>query len=286
MDLVVWAAQTVAALLPVTNPLNGVALFTSMMGDQPEDHRRSQADRAGVYTFAILAVTAVAGAFILDFFGISLGMLQIAGGLIVGQAAWAMVSGNPQASSAETRAWAREKRFSLRRVPLMVSRRRSRRRRDAAEQPAAPDGASAAATTDAVSAEVSGSADYGEPVREPTGPQGSAAAAATEPPVLRDIAFSPLAMPLLAGPAAMGMVIGLTSRTSTLTADLGVFLGIAVIAGLCTLGLRSSAPIIALLGDSGILAFQRIFGFILLGIAVALVATGISALFGIPLYGG
>ena len=283
-EVLSWAGATFAALLPLANPLNAVPLFAVMTSDLSDQQRRRQATKAGLYTGAILLVTALAGAFILDFFGINLGTLQVAGGLLVGNAAWAMVTGNPQVSRTETTTWAREKRFSLRAVPKMVARsietrdvsQLRPRRRPTLET---VNGGTAGDPEDRAAAAAT----------EPDGQSGAASAPPDDPAehtsaMVKDIAFSPVAMPLLAGPAAMGMVIGLTTQTTTLPADLGVLLGIGIITVLAVYGLRAASPILRFLGASGILAFQRIFGFILLAISVALVAHGISALFGIPIY--
>lgn len=308
-EVLTWAGATFAALLPLANPLNAIPLFAVMTGDLSDSERKRQATKAGLYTGAILLVTALAGAFILDFFGINLATLQVAGGLLVGNAAWAMVTGNPQVSRTETATWAREKRFSLRSVPRLVARSiehrdvselrpHRRRRRGAAEHPPPEDLATTAvdeaasgdaageppASPEAADAEPAASASASASAAASAGTMASESSPEESSPIVKDIAFSPVAMPLLAGPAAMGMVIGLTSQTTTLPADLGVLIGIGLITILAVYGLRAASPILRYLGASGILAFQRIFGFILLAIAVTLVANGISALFGIPIY--
>lgn len=61
------AGTTFAALIPLVKPLDAVALFAVMTGDLNDEQRRREATKAGIYTGIILAVTAVAGAFILDF---------------------------------------------------------------------------------------------------------------------------------------------------------------------------------------------------------------------------
>lgn len=298
MDLLTWAGGAFAALIPLANPLNAVPLFAVMTSDLSDQERKRLATKAGLYTGAILLVTALAGAFILDFFGINLATLEIAGGLIVGSAAWAMVTGNPQVSQTETATWAREKRFSLRDVPRMVAR--SIETRDVSQlrpqhhqHEADPADAAPLAPTPVDSPDPAGP-DPADP--DPADPDG-ASADGTSPADNQDaesspsaraqgIAFSPIAMPLLAGPAAMGMVIGLTSRTDTLAGDIGVLVGIGLITIVAIIGLRATGPILHALGASGILAFQRIFGFILLAIAVTLVTNGISGVFGIPIATG
>lgn len=296
MELVTlaMAGTTFAALFPLVNPLNAVALFAVMTSDLTDSQRRREATKAGIYTGIILAVTAVAGAFILDFFGINLGMLQIAGGLIVGQSAWAMVTGNPAVSRTETNAWAREKHSPLRRVPRAVARSMETRNvTELREQLRRPrrDATAATAPHDPGSTEVARLAPTSGDAGGSAGTAGAPAPVASGQPapeqpsaIVKDIAFSPVAMPMLAGPAAMGVVVGLTSQSASVAADFGIFIGIFAISVVAIYGLRASNAILHTLGASGILALQRVFGFILLAIAVALVAGGISALFGIPIY--
>jgi small neutral amino acid transporter SnatA (MarC family) len=281
LEVLKWTGATFAALLPLVNPLNAIPLFTVLTVDRTDAMRTSEATRAGVFAGVILVVTAVAGSVILGFFGLSLGMLQVAGGLIVGQAAWAMVTGNPQVSATETSTWAREKRLSLRRLVGMGGQA------DKADPVRALDAPAGTTTADEAhpqdeshpqdAAAAGPLAGQRERNRASAGPPRQTAAAHN------DIAFSPVAMPVLAGPAAMGVVLGLTAQSTSVDADAGIIIGIALISLLCVIGLRACNPILHTLGGSGILALQRVFGFILLAIAVALVANGISALFGIPI---
>lgn len=105
----------------------------------------------------------------------------------------------------------------------------------------------------------------------------------TKTPAFPDISFSPIAMPMLAGPGSMGVVIGVVAQHKGLGDSVGLSIGIAAIALLSMLTLLAATPINRWLGASGVMVLQRVFGFITLGIAVALVSTGISSLFGIPL---
>lgn len=74
---------TVIALLPVINPLASTPVFLAITeGDTPEQRRR-QALRGCVYMVAILVSFLIGGTFIMNFFGISIPGLRIAGGLLV-----------------------------------------------------------------------------------------------------------------------------------------------------------------------------------------------------------
>ncbi|EKE76746.1 MarC family NAAT transporter [Gallaecimonas xiamenensis] len=82
---------TVAALLPIINPFSTAALFLGLTeGDLPS-WRRQQAKMGVIYMVAILVVFLLAGTLIMNFFGISLPGVRIAGGILVGRVAIGML---------------------------------------------------------------------------------------------------------------------------------------------------------------------------------------------------
>ena len=82
------------ALFPITNPVGVVPIFYSLAASESPRARGRQARQVALNAFVVLVVFFLAGRLILDFFGISLGVLQMAGGLLVGHTAWQMVTGN------------------------------------------------------------------------------------------------------------------------------------------------------------------------------------------------
>lgn len=96
-----------------------------------------------------------------------------------------------------------------------------------------------------------------------------------------DIAFSPLAMPLLAGPGAIAAVMGIAANLPPRwnPVDDGVVLiGILLVSVACWLILRESERLLKCLGVNGANALTKIMGFLLLCIGVQLVINGASAL--------
>lgn len=95
-----------------------------------------------------------------------------------------------------------------------------------------------------------------------------------------DIAFSPLAMPLLAGPGAIAAVMTLSSRVQGqgVVAHGVVVVGIAFVGLCCWLILRQSDALMQRLGVIGANALTKIMGFLLLCIGVQLVIEGVTAL--------
>src|SRR6201981_1851445 len=96
------APSTFLALFPIVNPLGGIPLFFSMTSDFSQLERNRTALKTATYVFAILVTFLFFGRFVLNFFGISLPVLQIAGGLIAANTAWGRVTGSDRLTPAES----------------------------------------------------------------------------------------------------------------------------------------------------------------------------------------
>lgn len=287
------AGLTFAALFPLVNPFAALPLFASLTQDGPASWRKEMAVKAAVYVFVILIVTEFVGNGLLNFFGLSLGMLQIAGGLIVANTAWQMSTGSPRISQKEEHHVKRKVFHAMKESTVhavaVAKTSMTRATHDATDAMASlPGHLIPGNTTDSTagSAEVSSS----EPAEEPDSIRGDSSQSDSghnqehkKPGAFPDISFSPMAMPMLAGPGSMGVVIGIVTQNKGVADSFGIALGIVAIALLSMLTLLAATPINRSLGASGVMVLQRVFGFITLGIAVALVSTGISSLFGIPL---
>lgn len=75
--------STIGALLPIVNPLSAVGMVVAITANLNEHERTEQIKRACIYMFCILTAFLVAGGLIMNFFGISIPGLRIAGGMIV-----------------------------------------------------------------------------------------------------------------------------------------------------------------------------------------------------------
>ena len=102
-----------------------------------------------------------------------------------------------------------------------------------------------------------------------------------------DISFSPLAMPSLAGPGSISVVLNAAAQIQSFRPETwqiiytAVILGMALTLLLCFLVLRMAGSMVRFLGPSGIDAMTRIFGFLLICISMQFILTGISDFFGI-----
>ena len=97
-ELFSFAGVAFSVLFPLINPVGAVPAFSSLTGDDTPEFRKSQAKKTALNIFIILTIFLLIGKLLLDIFGISLGVLKIAGGLIVAHTAWEMVTSksNPE----------------------------------------------------------------------------------------------------------------------------------------------------------------------------------------------
>jgi multiple antibiotic resistance protein len=199
-DLPTAATATFLALFPIVNPLGGVPIFFSLTADYTPEERRSTALKIAVDVIAILVVFMLFGRFVLNFFGISLSVLKIAGGLIVANTAWAMVTGSSRMTTAES----------------------------------------------------------------------------SEALTKEDISLTPMAMPMLSGPGSIGVVMGLAAHVDHFLSYMGMVIGIVALGLTCYLLLWLGGPFVKRLGPGVMGAINRIFGFLILSIAVQLVWNGVA----------
>lgn len=82
----------VTALFPIVDPIGGSPVFLSLTRDYAPSTRRLLARRIAIDSFILLLASFAIGSHVLAFFGISLPVVQVGGGLIVISAGWAMLN--------------------------------------------------------------------------------------------------------------------------------------------------------------------------------------------------
>ncbi len=203
-------ALTVGALVPIMNPFSTAPLFVSLTTGMDPRRRNQQALLGCVYAFAILAVFLLLGSAIIDFFGISVPGVRVAGGLIVSTIGFRMLFPQPP-----------------------------------------PPGTGA-----------------GEP----------------EP---QDVAFTPIAMPSLAGPGSISVVLSAAGFIRSMHPSEWRLIYVAVIVGMVAtlvltyLVLRVAASMVRFLGRGGLDAMNRIFGFLLICVGMQFLLTGVRDFYGL-----
>ena len=207
-------ALTVSSLLPIMNPFSTAPLFISLTAGFDTQKRNRQALLGCVYAFFILVVFLLLGSAIIDFFGISIPGIRVAGGLIIAVVGFGMLFPRPAGNEAAT--------------------------------------------------------ENGAPQRKQS-----------------DIAFTPIAMPSLAGPGSISVVLSGAEHIRSIRPQDWQIIYVAVIAGmfvtlvLSLIVLRAASSMVKFLGKGGIDAMTRIFGFLLICIAMQFLLTGIADFFGI-----
>ena len=201
--ILTYTIGTLAALFPIANPIGAVPIFYSLTATDTRSERRKKAQRTAINVVLILAVFLLGGRTILEFFGISLNVLRIAGGLLVANAAWEMVTSRQRLTDSEQQAGIEKE----------------------------------------------------------------------------DISFTPMAIPLIAGPGSIGVTIGLATRLAHWSDYLGCLMGIGLFGGLLYVCLVLGESLLSILGRNGLGALNRVLGFFILAIAVQLIADGVISLF-------
>lgn len=101
-----------------------------------------------------------------------------------------------------------------------------------------------------------------------------------------DIAFSPLAMPILSGPGAIAVIIGMTANAGgSISKYIVILLAIMAVCFSSYITMRISDTIMNRMGPTIVKSFTRIMGFILLCVGVQFMVNGISPLLSIALHG-
>ncbi len=199
-DLPTAVLATYLALFPIVNPFGGIPFFFALTTGYDQRSRNYTALKTSWYVFVILVFFLFLGRFVLSFFGLSLPVLRIAGGLIVAHSAWNMVTGESRVTAAE----------------------------------------------------------------------------GTEAATKEEIALTPMAMPMLSGPGSIGVVIGMAATTSNWLSYIGMIFGIAALAFTVFMFLRLGGRLVARLGPTATGAINRIFGFLILSVAVQLIWDGLA----------
>ena len=92
----VWISFLLAftALLPLINPVGSALIFLGLVGDEPAAVYRRLARKVAIATIVFLLVIEFLGSLVLSFFGISLPIVQVTGGIVIAATAWSLLFEN------------------------------------------------------------------------------------------------------------------------------------------------------------------------------------------------
>lgn len=83
---------TFAALFPIVNPIESAPFFYGMTAGLGAEERNVLARKVAVNGFALLLGSMVLGPYLLEFFGLQLAVVRIAGGLVVTALGWKLLT--------------------------------------------------------------------------------------------------------------------------------------------------------------------------------------------------
>src|SRR3954465_5634448 len=94
MIRLVWSQLGIAfsALLPLVNPLGSALVFYGVVGTAPPEVYRRLPRNIAINTVIFLLVIELIGATLLSFFGVSVGIVEVAGGLVLASMGWSLLN--------------------------------------------------------------------------------------------------------------------------------------------------------------------------------------------------
>ena len=81
-----------SALLPLVNPFGSALVFLGLVGNAPIYAYRTLARRIAINTVIFFAVIELVGSSLLTFFGISLPIMQVSGGIVLAMIGWSLLN--------------------------------------------------------------------------------------------------------------------------------------------------------------------------------------------------
>ena len=90
-QLVEGILLVIAALLPIVNPFGGAPVFLAMTRDCTPEVRATLAQKIAVNAFVLLIGSLFIGTYVLEFFGLSVPVVQVAGGVVVCATGWELL---------------------------------------------------------------------------------------------------------------------------------------------------------------------------------------------------
>jgi multiple antibiotic resistance protein len=194
-------------LFSLINPLSALPVYIGLTSDYSEEQKLKTLRKTCFYIFVICVVSYYLGVYLLNFFGITIPALRVAGGLIIFRSGWQLLNVKHKAELKEN---------------------------------------------------INESADKRE-----------------------DISFSPLAMPLLAGPGSMSFLITLFSNRSDIARE--AFwqdvssIGAIIIVAVSIYFVFAYAPrLMKYTGQAGLTSLSKVMGFIVTGIGVQMIISSVA----------
>lgn len=195
-----------AALFSVLNPIGTVPIFVGLTQDYTKNERSKVSLLTAFNVFIILIISFFVGQYVLEFFGITITALRIAGGIIIASSGFSLLNGKFN-----------KNRGIDKKVEEDINLRNS-------------------------------------------------------------IALTPLAMPMLAGPGSISLLIAFYQEHHSTNEIIFSTLAIFAVSVLIFIILSSAHYLAKILGASGIVAISRIIGFLTIAIGIQYIISSVLAI--------
>jgi MarC family membrane protein len=195
-----------AALFSVLNPIGTVPIFVGLTQDYSKAERSKVSLLTALNVFIIMIISFFVGQYVLEFFGITITALRIAGGIIIASSGFSLLNGK----------------FTKNR-------------------------------------------GIDKKVKE-------------DIQLRNSIALTPLAMPMLAGPGSISLLIAFYQEHNTANEIIISSIAIFIVSIVIFLILHSAHYLAKYLGASGIVAISRIVGFLTIAIGIQYIISAVLAI--------
>lgn len=91
-----------AGLFPIVNPIGGAPIFFDLTRECSQTERNGLARRVALNSFLLLLGSLFIGSYVLEFFGITLPVVRVAGGLVVAATGWKLLQAGNQSEDGRT----------------------------------------------------------------------------------------------------------------------------------------------------------------------------------------
>ena len=196
---------TVVSLFSLINPLGAIPVFMSLTANYKPIQLKNTIRKTAIYVFFVCLVSFYIGVFILDFFGITIHALQLAGAVIISRSGFLLL--NAQHKN-----------------------------------------------------DIQGSIMEESETKE-------------------DISFSPLAMPLLAGPGSISLLINLSIVSKDWQSNALIVSAIVTVCFLLFSIFYAAPKVLKYMGQGGLRSMSKIMGFIVLALGIQMGVNSIKILF-------
>ncbi|MFA5851250.1 MAG: MarC family protein [Spirochaetales bacterium] len=93
--------SSLITLFPVINPLGTAFILNPFFENLSKNDQKKIAKKVAIYAFSLCFVTLLAGQYILELFGVSVPVVQLAGGILIGKMGWDLTKDDDKQPKAE-----------------------------------------------------------------------------------------------------------------------------------------------------------------------------------------